>query len=410
MIRKLLFVLCLLIPGIARAEWRQATSENFIVYSQDSEQELRDAVAKLERFHFILRATHNITRPPSPIRLKVFLLRNAAAVARSLPYESGGVNGYYEANLRGPMIVGTRSVGGGYRGLDPEIVLQHEYAHHFMYSYFPAIYPTWYTEGFAEFWGNSRLLENDVFEVGHPARDRLSEFAGGAWLPLHRVLGARSYGDVGNDINLIYSQGWLLVRYLFENRERRGQLDQYLNLINAGVSYEEAMDRAFGEGARELNDELFEYAGSQRFNVFRLPFRRIAIPEIRIRSLRPAEEALLGHEILLGLGVLQSDAVMFAREVRAIAARHPDDAYAAAMLVEAEQVAGDRAAARVAVDRLLALDPRHARGLAWRGLLQAESLGRRRLRRCRRLDHGARAARRSGASGARRSRRARSLL
>ena len=373
MIRKLLIAICLIMPAAARAEWRVATSDNFIVYSPDGESALRESVAKLERLHFILRAMHNVTRPPSPIRLKIFLMRNAQAVAQSLPYTATGVNGYYESGLRGPMIVGTRSAGGVYRGLNPEVVLQHEYAHHFMFSYFPATYPTWYTEGFAEFWGSTRLLENDVFEVGVPAEDRLRMFGYGEWVPLNQILGARRYGDVSNPI-MIYSEGWLLLRYLFENRERSGQLERYLNAINSGTAYDEAMNQAFGEGARELNEELSRYAHSPRFNVLRVPFRRIAVPEIRVRELRPAEEALLRQEIFLGQGVLQREIGQFASDVRQVAGRYPNDPYAVAMLVEAERLIGDNAAALAAANRLLALDPHHARGLAWKGVLEAEAL------------------------------------
>lgn len=374
MIRKLLVLLCLCFSTTAHAEWREAVSENFIVYSPGSERHLRESIAKLERFHFILRAMNNLTRPPSPVPLKVFLLRNAEAVAESLPYRAYGVNGYYENNARGPMIVGTRGAGGAYRGMDPEIVLQHEYAHHFMFSYFPATYPTWYVEGFAEFWGTTNLRDDDVFQVGIPAEGRLMAFSGDHWIPLERILGARSYADARGNVGMIYAQGWLLLRYLFENRERSGQLAQYLNLINSGTSYEEAMNQAFGEDARDLNSELRRYSQSPRFNILNVPFRRIAVPPITVRTLRPAEEALISHEILLGQGVLQRMAPEFAREVRDIAQRYPDDPYALSILIEAERLAGNAAGARAAVDRLLAIQPDHARGLTWKALLEAEAL------------------------------------
>ena len=374
MIRKLLIAVGLLFSTAAQAEWREARSPNFIVYSPGSEQHLRESITKLERLHFILRAMHGVTRDPPPVPLKVFLMRNAEAVARSLPYPAFGVNGYYENNARGPMIVGTRTQGGGYSGMDPEVVLQHEYAHHFMFSYFPATYPTWYTEGFAEFWGTARLNDNDVFEVGNPAGGRLMSFQGSRWIPIDRILSARSYADAGGELGMIYSQGWLLIRYLFENQERSGQLGRYLNLINAGRSYEEAMNEAFGDGARELNRELMRYSQSPRFNILRVPFRPIAVPPIAVRELRPAEEALIDHEVKLGQGVLQRNAAEFASQVRSISGRYPSDPYALAMLVEAERLAGNQAAALAAADRLLAIEPDHARGLAFKGLLQTEAL------------------------------------
>src|SRR6185312_10538777 len=123
----------------------------------------------------------------------------------------------------------------------------------------------WYVEGFAEFWGNLKILDKDVVEVGRPANYRFESFDGNRWIPLRKILGAHSYADV-SDIYLLYSEGWLLVRYLFEDKDRAGQLQRYLNAINKGVPYEKAMDEAFGPGAKALNEELIRYAGSPRFS------------------------------------------------------------------------------------------------------------------------------------------------
>lgn len=373
--RFLTIVALLLLPAAVHAEWREARSANFLVYSEGSETQLREFTAKLEKFHFVLRAMHNVTRDPPPVRLKVFLMQNIDGVQRTLPYPAGGVAGYYNSAIRGPALVGTRNAGGRYSyNLDPETILLHEYAHHFMHSYFPATYPTWYVEGFAEFWGATRILENDVVEVGRPANSRFLSFEGNRWVSLDRILGARSYADVGANVDLIYAEGWLLLRYLFENRERSGQLQAYLNAINGGRSYDEAMNEAFGDGARALNSELIDYSGHRQFPVLRVPFRPIAVGDISIRPLRPAEAELIRAEIRLSQGIAARQARDFAAEVRAIASRHMDDPYALGILAEAERIGGDRAAAIAANDRLLSIEPENPRALMRRGLLAAETL------------------------------------
>jgi hypothetical protein len=375
MIRKLLILLALMLPATARAEWREARSNHFIVYSEGSERQLRDFTEKLEKFHFILRTMHNVTRDPSPIKLRVYLMRNIDHVGRTFPGGGGGVAGYYIHRTRGPIMVGTRGSGGQYSyGVDPETILLHEYAHHFMYEYFPATYPTWYSEGFAEFWGATQIGANDVVEVGHAAADRLTSFQGNRWVSIDRLLAARNYGDARGNIDLLYAQGWLLVRYLFENRERSGQLQTYLNAINAGRSYEDAMNEAFGEDARSLNNELRNFSGTRNFRVMRLPFRPIETGPIETRTVRPAEDALMMQEIRLGQGVTARDAPAFAAEVRRIAERFPDDPHALRMLAEAERLAGNTAAATAAPDALLRVAPRDARGLALRGLVRADAL------------------------------------
>ena len=167
MLRKLLALVSLFFLATpASAEWYEATSNNFIVYSQGSEQEARDFAAKLQRFHFVLSTVRRIPEGRASLKLRVFLLPDRNAVQRVAG--GGGVVGYYVPDARGMMLVGTRRSISGLNDIrshrdessdiDPESVLFHEYAHHFMYQYFPATYPTWYSEGFAEFWGTTAIL------------------------------------------------------------------------------------------------------------------------------------------------------------------------------------------------------------------------------------------------------------
>lgn len=381
MIRKLLVAAGLLLAAPAQAEWYEATSSNFIVYSQGSEQDARDFAAKLERFNHVLRVYHRVTAPPAANKLRVFLMSSAGAVGNLV--DASSVAGYYVPTARALMMVGTRSRGTGRSaslgraaeaGLDPEAVLLHEYTHHFMYQYFPATYPIWYSEGFAEFWGSTRFLENDVVEVGLPAEHRWSTFEGLGWLPLERLLRARNYQEVGGtNIFLLYAQGWLLVRYAFEHPERMRQIQEYLRLINAGTAYGDAARQAFGDVGR-LNSELYSYAGRGRFDIVRLPFRTIDVGQIATRQVRPAEEALMIHEIRMSQGYLQSEAEDEARQVRTIAARFPDDPFAVRLLMEYERLAGNHEAALAAADRLLRLDPNNARALMNKGLVQITQL------------------------------------
>lgn len=382
MIRRLLAALALLMPSIARAEWHEAVSTNFIVYSQGSQQDATDFAGKLERFHFVLKTIRPIPAGQATARLRVFLLPNQQAVARSVG--GGSVAGYYVADARGLMLVGTRrratsltdirSARNEDRDIDPENVLFHEYTHHFTFQYFPATYPTWYSEGFAEFWGATRILPDDIIEVGAPADHRFSTFRTLGWLPLARLLRARSYSDLrGPEIFLLYAEGWLLVRYLFEHPARQRQIQEYLRLVNIGTPIDDAIRQAIPD-LDAFNTELYNYAGAARFNVVRLPFRRIDIGAINARTLRPAEQALIMDEIKLSRGYPQREAAEFADHVRDVAGRFPDDPFAIRMVMETQYLAGNNAEALAAADRLLALEPNHARALATKGLIQSAAL------------------------------------
>ena len=356
-------------PVPARAEWKEAASTNFIVYSEGSETQLREFSARLEKFNWVLRTYHQVTAPPSPVKLKVYLLADIPAVGRMAG--SGGVAGFYIQRARSPMLVGTKAVASN-GGIDSEEILLHEYTHHFMYRFFPASYPTWYSEGFAEFWGATDIRDNDVVEIGMPAEHRFRSFTRNRWLPVAKLLTAQSYADVP-ELDLLYAEGWLLTRFAFDRPDIRQKLQVYLTAINAGRSYQKAAADAFGD-LDALNSDLFAYAGRAKFSIVRLPFKKIETGPIAIRTLSPAEQALLSYEIRLGRGVLQREAAEFAREVRSATSRFGEDPFALAILAEAEGLAGNRAGQEAALERLLKAAPDHARGLMWKAALQIDAL------------------------------------
>jgi tetratricopeptide (TPR) repeat protein len=367
-------------PAVANARWLEAASKHFVVYSEGREQELRAFATKLEKFDHVLRTYHKVKTPPSPVKLKVYLMPNIAAVGRMAGAD--GVAGYYIPDARGLMMVGThdtmRRLSNDARtarhdaDLDAESILLHEYTHHFMFQYFPAAYPTWYSEGFAEFWGATDLLAKDVIEVGLPANHRFLSFSYNRWLPLEKLFTAQSYADVP-EVDLLYAQGWLLVRHAFENPQRRKQIQDYLNAINGGATYADAAKRAFGD-VKAYDSELFGYASRSRFTVLRLPFRQIDVGSIAVRAVSPAEDAMMPLSIRLSQGILQRDAARFAGEVRAKAARFPDDPFALALLAEAERLAARPDAASQAADRLLKAAPNDARGMLQKGLAEIARL------------------------------------
>jgi tetratricopeptide (TPR) repeat protein len=366
-------------PAAARADWKEATTTNFVVYAEGGEAQLREFATKLEKFNFVLRAYHGVTAPPSPIKLKVYLLPSVAAVGKMAGED--GVAGYYVSEARGLMMVGTRSrppgaviarSGPDYVEIDSESILLHEYTHHFMFQYFPATYPTWYSEGFAEFWGATNILANDVVEVGQPVDYRYGSLVFNRWLPVRKMLTAQSYADVP-ELDLLYAEGWLLVRSTFDDPRQRKQLQAYLKAINDGKGYEQAMNEAFGDvGA--LDSRLHDYAGKSKFTVLRLPFKKIDVGPIAVRAVSPAEDAMMPLSIDLADGILKREAEEFAGKVRAAAGRFPSDPFALALLAEAERLAGHPDSAAAAADRLLAAAPGDPRGLLQKALAQMARL------------------------------------
>jgi hypothetical protein len=367
-----LFVLLLLIPAAANAEWRSAESPHFIVYSGGTEAELNAAVVKLERFHRVLRTLSGVKKAEVPFKPRIFMMADPYQVQKTLG-GIRGVLGYYEATSRGSILVGAHGGHGGEDDVSGESTLLHEYTHHFMLDYFPATYPKWFTEGFAEYFGVTRIGSDDKVEIGRAVNSRY-EAMQYAWVPTHKMMTAKSAKDFNGIFHSIYSQGWLAVHYLTHNPERQGQLETYLTAINGGQSYEAAMEKAFGKSATRLDTELQTYSRKSRIPTRILPFKPLDLPPFKTRVLSAAEEAFIHHEIMLSRGLSIREAEKFAKEVREIARRFPNDPYALSMLVDAELAVENFAAASAVVDRWLAVQPDAPRGLMHKANLRIREL------------------------------------
>lgn len=349
----------------AHAAWHLATSTHFAVYAEGSESTARDAAARLEKFQIALRFLSGATAPSSPVRIKIFLVDDPAAVSATLPFGGEGILGYYSSTIRGPYTVMSRTDARGSRGSRGEVymadmtaqqVLFHELTHHFSLQYFPAAYPTWYSEGFAEYIGSMALESNDRVVVGTPVQSRYASFDGNDWLHVRRLLTAREYRDVSGAVHLLYAEGWLLVHYLNNTKARPGQLKTYLALINKGMDFDKAAREAFGD-LDKLNDELRSYSRRGKLDAMVLPFKKLDPGAVSVRRLSPAEEAMLPLDIRLYAGVPTDDIAQFADRAATTAKRHSGDADVYRVLFEAQRLAGRTAEASAAAKRWAELAP-----------------------------------------------------
>lgn len=352
----------LIAPATAQAEWIRAESTNFIAYSEGDADDLRARVVNLEKFGQVLQSLTGARRPREvPVKITVYFVRTVQDVAESLPYPAYGVAGYYNTTMRGPFTVMPRidarqSAGAIYRtaGLSAKTVLQHELTHHFMFQYFTAAYPHWYTEGFADYAGAIEISPDNVVKLGMFLDNRGHTLRSMNWVPLKELMnpipGKSSFDGIA-----FYSQGWITVHYLNSTPERKKLLTDYLRRINAGEDFGKAM-AAFGD-IDAFDREVRAYSRKSEITGSATNYVSLEPGPIEIKKLAPVEEALVETQMSLSSGVAAGNAQGFARRVRDIVKADPDNAYARRMLVEAERLAGNRAEATAAVDRWLAADP-----------------------------------------------------
>lgn len=358
----------------AWAEWRAAETEHFIIYSRSPAERVQELAQRLERYDKLMRMATGIPAEVEPVKVRIYEVDERSDVDRALGEHNSGIVGFYDSNFLGPYLVTPRRTNVSDRYFTPELVLQHEYAHHFMLQYFPAVYPDWYTEGFAELVGSSQVLDDGRIGYGMPARHRGNEIAA-YWEDLDRLLTR----DKTNPFLDTYGQGWALTHYLTFDPERSKQLRGYLAALQAGKSMEDAA-KAFGD-LDELNRDARLYVVRGRFEYKAVPVE-IAKPVIRrSRPLSAGEAALIPEVIAFrddDLAAYKKDSrrererglrEANLRKIREKVARFQNDPFALSLLAEAEKLHGSEAAAEAALDRLLAVDPNHPRGLVQKSIL-----------------------------------------
>jgi len=375
-------VALLLSPVAARAEWRKYDTQHFVIYSEAGEKEVTRLAERLEAVDGLMRMASGLKSEIEPVKVRIYQVASDDEVEKALNEHNSGVEGFYTTNIFGPFAVTPRKTHteGDFTA---ELVLHHEYAHHFMLQYFPAVYPGWYVEGYAELIGSSKVLPDGRIAYGMPARHRGDEISA-SWTSMEDIL--LKAPDKIHNFDL-YGQGWAMTHFLTFSPKRAPQFRKYLALLTAGAAPADAARTAFGD-IGELNREAHRYldAGSFEYRPVAVP---IAKPVIQKSQPIGAGEAALIPEIIAfrddDPSGIKKDTER-ARELKARAdtlahvkekaARFATDPFALYFLAQAEYGAGDYRAAEAAADRLLALQPGHVRGLVVKSLCVAEAAGR----------------------------------
>jgi hypothetical protein len=362
-------MLLLLVPALAEAKWREASSRHFLIYSEASERDLRQMATQLERFDSLLRAERGLADPdrsPSS-RVTIFVVRDIDELQELVG--SQGVAGIYfgrasgsivltpriaaDGQTRGSVLLSERTTVRSHGNFTPQVVLLHEYMHHFMFNNFNFGAPLWFSEGYPEFYSTARFEADGGITLGTPPWYRGYELTE---LPPINPKELLLKPDEGHENAAIYGQGWLMSHYLTFEPSRRGQLDAYLRALNAGAQPAEAA-AVFGD-LDKLGRELRAYLRRPQFGLSTIPAERIKTGPVQIRDLTPAESAVMGVKIQSKRGVDAKMALALVKEARRTAAPYPNDPTAQLVLAEAEYDANNFAAAEAAADRALAADPK----------------------------------------------------
>lgn len=225
------FLAFLCFSSVARAEWHEASSENFVIYADDKAEDVATFARMLERYHTAMALlTNRKADPPSPSnRVTIYAVGDERDVQKLMGGNARRVAGFYipRAGESSAFVPDIQLSGG--KELDFSVtVLLHEYAHHFLMSTNRYAMPRWLSEGAAEFFASAMFRKDGSLQIGRPAYHRGAELALAENVTVEELLDYPIYTKRRSKrADAFYGRSWALYHYLTFAEQRRGQLNSY---------------------------------------------------------------------------------------------------------------------------------------------------------------------------------------
>ncbi|HVZ29679.1 MAG TPA: DUF1570 domain-containing protein [Asticcacaulis sp.] len=333
------------------APWIKAQSDHFTVYSNVDAKTTSAYLTKLEQYRFVLERFYDL--PPafdehSP-RFNVYFLDGRMDLSQVKPGLPQGVAGFYTgcafgdadfAVYRYDDIRETKTVADQAEN-DSQIILFHEYAHAFMFQDSSAIYPRWYVEGFAEYYGSTRI-QGDQVEVGKAWSGRYRTLLGGEALPYEDLLrSAKSLQSSPEKTQAFYAQSWLLTHYFLATPEREDKLHAYFAAYEKGEDPVTAFERTTGIAVKDLPKVLDAYLQSKEAVTLTVHLKDMPLTaNVAITPLPASAKKLLLWDAADRVCAMGDSKPLLAN-IRTEAAKFPTDDYAQLAWARAENILGD---------------------------------------------------------------------
>jgi len=356
----------------AAAEWLEASSRHFVLYSNTSEKTLRRQSEALERLDWGLRRFSQLGDEPEIASRKVTVFLVDDSQVRSL-CGCQNVGGFYLSRVSGSIAFSGKAASFGDNGIG-QLVLFHEYAHHFMLGSYDLAFPAWYSEGFAEFASTMRISDDSV-QIGVPAQHRARGLFLGQRFRVSEMFDPTLRSRLGSAerYDAFYGRGWLLTHFLTFRPDRFRQFQGYLRTLNSGTPSVAAAEQAFGD-LKAMSVEVDGYLAKARMPAMTMKYDDQALPTVNVRRLSPGEAELIDLRMQSVRGVDEAKAAKVHAQAGPIAARHGDNPIVQGWLAEMAFDTQDYAGAIAAADRAIARDPKAVQAHLYRGAAMLRQL------------------------------------
>lgn len=376
----------LFIAAPAEAEWRQASTQHFLIYSEQSPQSLQRFGEELERFDQAVRLVRGMHDQPASLGNRVTIFEVSLDTLKALDHDrTGFIRGFYTGSVAGSVAFVTHNGSTNFQirtgemlhkaditEMHADTVLLHEYSHHLMFEDLTTPYPKWLVEGFAEFMSTAEFKGDGSVAIGKPALHRYMGLVYGDQLSLDALFAGNFEKITEQQLESVYGKGWLLTHYLTFEPSRKGQLEGYIAAISRGVDPVQAAHQAFGDFTT-LQHELDKYFTRSKLLYLSVPAKDLKPAAVQVTSLSPGASAMLPVLMWLNSG-LQQNSEGLAAAARKIEQQFPRDPLVETTLAQADLKVKDAKGAQAAAERALAADPNSTEAMILEGRAEIEQL------------------------------------
>ena len=242
---------CVPITAAQTDSWIQVRTPHFLVVSNATEKDARIAAHKFEAMRSVFQRVFPEADLDTASPMLVFAVPDMRSIRALEPADYLGQGQLKLAGLflyaqeRDYILILVNAPGN-----HPYAPIYHEYAH-FVFSRLHQWMPLWLTEGIAEYYQNTEILEDRIrLGKGDPGIQSVIDYH--PLLPLSTLFAVdphSSYYHEQDKGSIFYAESWALTHYLKDKDELEGthRLNDFLDLLQQNVDPKMAAAQAFGD-------------------------------------------------------------------------------------------------------------------------------------------------------------------
>lgn len=328
-------------------DWTKFETNNFIMYSNVKEKVAVEYIKKLESFHHILGAFYN-NKETQHEKFVMYFVYSHSDIEKAFPKLDSNAVGIVKScqeGLTGFSMYQGETVSDSNNLLTQKensslIITLHEYSHIFMAKNWGMNYPHWFIEGYAEYYGGTRMNDEKIM-VGMPFINRYVTLKNYALLNYKEIIGETTELKADDaKIFAFYSQAWLLTHYIMSTPELRKKGQEFFYARQNGEDKLKAFERIFGMDTKTLNKVLQKYLNSEIKATYFVLKKDVDLNVTSSKMPKSASQLLL-YDAALKVCPAKENQEKLLGIIRKKVEPLKDDDYAQNILAKAEIIIGD---------------------------------------------------------------------